>query len=50
MRWEGHFGGVDDPDRRDGYFLEGFVPKENPFYFALPYTDYDEHGRKKSSA
>jgi hypothetical protein len=39
QHWQEHFGGVDDPHRRDGYRPAGFVPGENPFYVALPYKD-----------
>ncbi len=38
--WQEHFGGIDDPSCREGYYPCGFVPKENPFYFALPYGEY----------
>lgn len=38
--WTAHYGGYDDPDNRNGYLPAGFTPKENPFYFALPYNDY----------
>ncbi len=41
MDWEADFGGYDNPDpmaRRD-FMPTTFVPKENPFYFALPYND-----------
>lgn len=48
-RWMEHYGGVDDPDEREGYYPRGFVPMENPFYFALPYSDFDESGRKGNS-
>ncbi len=37
--WVRNFGGVDDPTRRNGCFPAGFVPKQNPFYCALPYND-----------
>ena len=47
--WKGHFGGVDDPRHRSGYRPAGFTPKENPFYFALPYADYDSRGRLKKN-
>jgi hypothetical protein len=47
--WEEHFGGVDDPETRCGFEPCGFVPKENPFYIALPYNDL-ERGRKKENA
>lgn len=38
-KWQQHFGGVDDPKRRDGWQPAGFVPRQNPFYIALPYND-----------
>jgi hypothetical protein len=47
--WLKHFGGVDDPNKRNGYFPAKFTPKENPFYFALPYNDFDENGNRKSN-
>ena len=37
--WVEHYGGIDDPENRNGYYPKTFVPKENPFYFALPYSD-----------
>ncbi|KKT88585.1 MAG: hypothetical protein UW87_C0012G0015 [Candidatus Moranbacteria bacterium GW2011_GWC2_45_10] len=46
-KWVKRFGGVDDPKKRDGYFPAKFTPKENPFYFALPYNDFDEDGKRK---
>jgi hypothetical protein len=46
--WLEHYGGVDDPDDREGYRPASFVPLENPFYAALPYNDFDEDGKKKS--
>jgi hypothetical protein len=49
MRWVEHYGGVDTPNDRSGYYPASFIPKENPFYFALPYTDYGSSGRKRSA-
>ena len=46
-KWVKHYGGVDHPKKRDGYFPKKFIPKENPFYFALPYNDFDEDGNHK---
>ena len=46
-QWVKHFGGVDDPDKRNGVFPAKFTPKENPFYFALPYNDFDSSGKRK---
>jgi hypothetical protein len=48
--WQDHFGGVDNPKRRNGYFPADFVPKENPFYVALPYSDLTGSGRRKATA
>lgn len=48
-RWMERFGGYDDPDDRDGYFPSDFVPKENPFYAAIPYADLGHNGLKDSA-
>ena len=48
--WQKSFGGVDSPTNRIGYLPSGFVPKENPFYFALPYNDITSAGKRKSTA
>jgi hypothetical protein len=48
--WSKHFGGTDDPGKRNGFFPQGFVPKENPFYVALPFNDFDENGKRKKEA
>jgi len=42
--WQNYFGGSDDPDNRCGYNPCAFTPKENPFYFALPFGDYTTTG------
>lgn len=47
--WLLSYGGVDEPNSRDGYYPADFTPKENPFYFALPYNDFDENGDKRSN-
>jgi hypothetical protein len=39
--WKDHYGGIDDPYKRNGFFPKDFTPQENPFYFALPYNDFD---------
>src|SRR5205085_10002986 len=39
--WVAHYGGVDNPKpsaRRD-YIPVRFIPRQNPFYCALPYND-----------
>ena len=46
--WIDAYGGFDNPDGRNGYFPADFIPKENPFYFALPYNDVTDHGHKNS--
>lgn len=48
--WVVHFGGVDDPINRTGYLPVAFVPRENPFYFALPYDDFFVDGSRKPDA
>jgi hypothetical protein len=45
--WVRHFGGVDNPKKRNGLVVANFEPKENSFYFALPYNDFDENGNRK---
>jgi hypothetical protein len=39
--WVNSFGGFDDPEEenRRGYLPKKFVPRQNPFYIALPYND-----------
>ncbi|MDK3157930.1 hypothetical protein QPK87_15305 [Kamptonema cortianum] len=46
MNWVRNFGGFDDPNRRNGFFPARFRPKQNPFYFALPFNDMRK-GRHK---
>lgn len=47
--WVGAFGGIDDPENRCDLLPCDFTPKENPFYFALPYNDLDESCQTKPS-
>jgi hypothetical protein len=47
--WESNagvrFGGVDHPNKRDAKGLPaGFRPKENPYYFALPVSEFNDNG------
>ena len=47
-QWHRSFGGFDDPDpgaRRNG-IAKNFIPRQNPFYIALPYNDVT-HGTTK---
>ena len=46
-KWLDHFGGVDEPTKRKGFFPKGFIPKENPFYVALPCNDLNDQGVRK---
>lgn len=50
-RWAQNYGGLDDPDpsRRKSYIPARFVPRQNPFYIALPYND-TTRGTTKSEA
>ena len=47
-KWASSFGGFDDPDpdMRSGYLPVKFIPKQNPFYVALPYNDITAQGLK----
>ena len=40
-QWAANYGGYDDPDptHRRGYIPATFIPRQNPFYCALPYND-----------
>ncbi len=49
-KWVEHFGGVDDPHLRRGFYPAGFRPKENPFYVALPFAETDENETLKDIA
>jgi hypothetical protein len=49
--WSYNYGGYDNPDAglRRNFIPTKFVPRENPFYFALPYNDV-EGGHTKYEA
>jgi hypothetical protein len=49
--WSRNYGGYDNPDpsRRHDYIPINFVPRQNPFYCALPYNDVS-HGQFKPEA
>ncbi len=47
--WQSHFGGIDTPEARNGFWPAGFKPLENPFYVALPFFDFDHQGNLKES-
>lgn len=49
--WMQNYGGYDDPNNRAPDFRpKAFVPKLNPFYFALPYNDRAAYNRTKAEA
>ena len=48
-QWLAHYGCVDNPNNRNGYYPAACIPKENPFYFALPYNDF-ANGNRKANA
>jgi hypothetical protein len=48
--WLANFGGVDAPWHRDGHWPVGFMPRENPFYVALPYGEFLDDGLLKDEA
>jgi hypothetical protein len=49
--WAKNYGGSDSPDFRNrrNYIPDGFIPRQNPFYVALPYNDVTQ-GRTKAEA
>jgi hypothetical protein len=49
--WARNYGGTDSPDpsSRIGFLPAAFVPRQNPFYLALPYNDVSG-GRTKPEA
>lgn len=52
-QWMTNFGGYDDPEitnRTHGYRPVHFIPKQNPFYVALPYNDVINHAITKPEA
>ncbi len=49
--WQANFGGFDDPEKRaPDYRPAKFVPKQNPFYVALPYNDCIDYSATKKDA
>src|SRR6059058_5066563 len=49
--WTSNYGGFDNPDpsARRSYLPIAFIPRQNPFYCALPYNDVT-HGQFKPEA
>jgi hypothetical protein len=50
--WTSSYGGIDTPDSeaRLHFVPVSFVPRQNPFYVALPYNDVDDHHTKPEAA
>lgn len=51
VNWKSNYGGTDTPDpaMRRNFIPVNFVPRQNPFYVALPYNDV-ERGNNKPEA
>jgi hypothetical protein len=51
-QWQKNFGGYDTPDQgqRIGFRPAGFLPRQNPFYIALPYNDINRNGTKPEAS
>lgn len=52
-KWQETYGGYDDPDpnnRTWDFCPRSFVPKQNPFYIALPYNDTESWNLTKPTA
>ena len=49
--WHKNYGGFDnpEPDARRGFIPKNFIPKQNPFYAALPYNDVTRGETKSES-
>jgi hypothetical protein len=47
-KWTSSYGGFDDPNpaRRKNYLPVKFIPRQNPFYCALPYNDKAATGHR----
>jgi hypothetical protein len=50
QNWAKSYGGTDDPEDRAEYLPAKFVPKQNPFYIALPYNDMTRAGHKPEAS
>ncbi len=51
LNWESSYGGYDNPNpgSRHNFIPANFIPRQNPFYIALPYNDVT-HGSTKPEA
>ncbi len=50
--WSKSYGGFDDPNpaRRRDYIPAKFTPRQNPFYYALPYNDKAATGHRPEAS
>jgi hypothetical protein len=50
--WISSYGGVDSPNSEDrlNFVPTNFIPRQNPFYVALPYNDIDDHHTRPEAA
>jgi hypothetical protein len=50
--WISSYGGTDSPNSEDrlNFIPSTFIPRQNPFYVALPYNDVDDHHTKPEAA
>lgn len=50
--WRSSYGGYDNPNpgARVNFIPLNFLPRQNPFYVALPYNDVDNHHTKREAA
>ncbi len=52
VNWKANYGGTDNPDAaaRRNFIPVGFLPRQNPFYIALPYNDIISSSAHKPEA
>jgi hypothetical protein len=50
--WISSYGGIDTPisEERSNFAPASFIPRQNPFYVALPYNDVEDHHTKPEAA
>jgi hypothetical protein len=50
--WISSYGGIDTPisEERSNFAPSSFIPRQNPFYVALPYNDVEDHHTKPEAA
>jgi hypothetical protein len=48
--WGRHYGGYDNPTDRVNFIPARFIPRQNPFYAALPYNDVNRNHSRPEAA